>query len=529
MCIRDRVNTSDFATRATLFRVGGANPHNMETGTPVRLVPVAANDSVDKRLIRLPKGFDTNTKYYVIAPGKITQPEDYSAGGATAQFNDSQTFMLATSLENATAGNYIYSSETTSISPDIKIEVHQYLTDVNYDLHRYTCSLISSRVFETTTNHVFDTAINGVQVQQVFFYPLEENLVNGEAVGAALDTLPTKSSGDRLEIDRPYYVGRPATYTKNNEFSLYLTVQNAIDKQNAVQFNFPSGQSFHVFATKKRSPLGYDPAQQNWYLKTLATGNEIYDRITMSDASRGSLYVNKPPRTPDSFFYRADDTREKEDKTYKLRYVIPNYRDDVRDPLEGFAIRIRTDEKRKLLPQKLLLKPVAAGVQKDATFFEEGPSPRERLGVSAALTEYDPYNPVFAKRIEGTKTESNVSFTIQSAKTNADGYLEMTVFDHGLDLESLKAERFVTVKVGQPQGGNGNFVEGSTITWYGDYEGSATVHAWFGTENVEGGLQEFNYLILKNVVGELDFADNKQTFIRQTIAGQADVTAEVLD
>ena len=523
------VNTSDFATRATLFRVGGANPHNMETGTPVRLVPVAANDSVDKRLIRLPKGFDTNTKYYVIAPGKITQPEDYSAGGATAQFNDSQTFMLATSIENATAGNYIYSSETTSISPDIKIEVHQYLTDVNYDLHRYTCSLISSRVFETTTNHVFDTAINGVQVQQVFFYPLEENLVNGEAVGAALDTLPTKTSGDRLEINRPYYVGRPATYTKNNEFSLYLTVQNAIDKQNAVQFNFPSGQSFHVFATKKRSPLGYDPAQQNWYLKTLATGNEIYDRITMSDASRGSLYVNKPPRTPDSFFYRADDTREKEDKSYKLRYVIPNYRDDVRDPLEGFAIRIRTDEKRKLLPQKLLLKPVAQGVQKDATFFEEGPSPRERLGVSAALTEYDPYNPIYAKRIEGTKTESNVSFTIQSARTNDDGYLEMTVFDHGLDLESLKAERFVTVKVGQPQGGNGDFVEGSVVTWYGDYTGSATVHAWFGNENVEGGLQEFNYLILKGVQGELDFADNKQTFIRQTIAGQADVTAEVLD
>ena len=523
------VNTSDFATRATLFRVGGANPHNMETGTPVRLVPVAANDSVDKRLIRLPKGFDTNTKYYVIAPGKITQPEDYSAGGATAQFNDSQTFMLATSIENATAGNYIYSSETTSISPDIKIEVHQYLTDVNYDLHRYTCSLVSSRVFETTTNHVFDTAINGVQVQQVFFYPLEENLVNGEAVGAALDTLPTKTSGSRLEINRPYYVGRPATYTKNNEFSLYLSVQNAIDKQNAVQFNFPSGQSFHVFATKKRSPLGYDPVQSNWYLKTLESGNEIYQRITMSDASRGSLYVNKPPRTPDSFFYRADDTREKEDKTYKLRYVIPNYRDDVRDPLEGFAIRIRTDEKRKLLPQKLLLKPVASGVQKDATFFEEGPSPRERLGVSAALTEYDPYNPIFAKRIEGTKTESNVSFTIQSAKTNDDGYLEMTVFDHGLDLESLKAERFVTVKVGQPQGGNGDFVEGSVVTWYGDYTGSATVHAWFGNENVEGGLQEFNYLILKGVQGELDFADNKQTFIRQSIAGQADVTAEVLD
>ena len=528
------VNTASFAQRATLFRVSGSNPHNLETGTPVKLVPVPRKNpttglpvNVDKRVVRLPKGFDTNTKYYVIAPSKITSPFDYSAGGATAQFGDSQTFMLATSIENAAAGNYIYSSETNSIDPDIQIEVHQYLTDVDYDLHRYTCSLTSSRVFETTTNHVFDTAIAGVQVQQVFFYPLEENLVNGEAVGAALNTLPTKSNGSRLEINRFYYVGRPATYTTNNQFSLYLTVSDAINKQNAVQFNFPSGQSFHVFANRKRSPLGYDPAQSNWFLKSLETGNEIYQRITMSDASRGSLYVNKPPRTPDSFFYRADDTRKKDDKTYKLRYVIPNYRDDVRDPIEGFVIKIRTDEKRKLLPQRLLLKPVSANDQKDATFFEEGPTPRERLGVTGSLTEYDPYNPIFAKRIAGTNTASNVSFTIQSAK-KVGNYLEIVAFDHGLDVESLKAERFVTVKVGQPQGGNGEFIEGQKITWYGEYEGSAIVHSWFGTEPVEGGLQTFNYLILRAVEGQLDFNEKTQTFFRQRIAGQADVTAELL-
>ena len=532
------VNTATFAQRATLFRVSGSNPHNLETGTPVKLVPVPRKDpatglsvNVDKRLVRLPKGFSTNTKYYVIAPGKITAPFDYSAGGATAQFGDSQTFMLATSLENASAGNYIYSSETNSIDPDVQIEVHQYLTDVNYDLHRYTCSLVSSRVFQTTTNHIFDTAISGVQVQQVFFYPLEENLVNGVPVGAALNTLPTKSNGDRLEITRFYYVGRPATYTSNNQFSLYLSVNDAINKQNAVQFNYPSGQSFYVFANKKRSPLGYDPAQACWFLKTLQTGNEIYDRITMSDASRGSLYVNKPPRTPDSFFYRADDTRKKEDKVYKFRYVIPEYRDDVRDPIEGFVIKVRTDEKRKLVPQRLLLKPVSANDQKDATFFETGVQNPKRLGLPASSSQaavtYDPYNPTNRTRIEGTKTASNISFTIQSAKKVGD-YLELTVFDHGLDVESLKAERFVTVKVGQPQGGNGDFVEGQKITWYGEYEGSAIVHSWFGTEPVEGGLQEFNYLILRGVEGQLDFDEKTQTFFRQQIAGQADVTAELL-
>jgi len=533
--ISQLVNTSSFAQRATLFKVSGSNPHNLETGTPVRLVAVPRKDpstglpvNVDKRLVRLPKGFESNKNYYVIAPGKITSPYDYSAGGAVAQFNDTQSFMLATSIENATAGNYIYSSETNGIDPDVQIEVHQYLTNVQYDLHRYTARLTSSRVFETSTNNVFDTAYAGVQVQQVFFYPLEENLTNGEVDASALATLPSKTSGGRLETNRNYYVGRPATYTKNNQFSIYLTVSDAINRQNAVQFNYPSGEDFFVFANRKRSPIGYDPVQGGWFIRTLLQGNEIYQRLTLNDPSRGSSYVNKPPRTPDSFFYRADDTRKNDDRTYKFRYVIPNYRDDVRDPINGFAIKIRTDETRKLLPQRLLLKPVSANDQRDATFFQNGPSPRERIGVTGVLGTYDPYNPEIRKRIEGTKTESNISFTIQSAKIVEDGYMEMVVFDHGLDVESLKAQRFVTVKVAQPQGGNGNFIPEKRIRWYGEYTGTAVVHSWYGTEPVEGGTQTFNYLILKEVQGELDFDERTQTFFIQEIDGEADVIAELI-
>ena len=65
---------------------------------------------VDKRLIRLPNGFDTNTTYYVIAPGRSTQPVDYSG---TTYFNgsDATKLMLASSKENAAAGIYIYASE----------------------------------------------------------------------------------------------------------------------------------------------------------------------------------------------------------------------------------------------------------------------------------------------------------------------------------------------------------------------------------------------------------------------------------
>ena len=84
--------TSDLSQRSTLWTLDnwspgtatGSNPHNLETGTPVRLVPRPRWDKssnkyvdVDKRNVRLPNGFDTNELYYVIAPGRITKPEDY--------------------------------------------------------------------------------------------------------------------------------------------------------------------------------------------------------------------------------------------------------------------------------------------------------------------------------------------------------------------------------------------------------------------------------------------------------------------
>ena len=77
------VNTALLASRATVFTIdttglGPSNPHNFETGTPVRLVPRPRFDvttgkyvDVDKRLVRLPNGFETNRTYYVIAPVEL--------------------------------------------------------------------------------------------------------------------------------------------------------------------------------------------------------------------------------------------------------------------------------------------------------------------------------------------------------------------------------------------------------------------------------------------------------------------------
>ena len=52
-----------------------------------------------------------------------------------------------------------------------------------------------------------------------------------------------------------------------------------------------------------------------------------------------------------------------------MRYVVPSYLDTVRDPLNGFVIRTRTDDKRRLVPQRVLLKPIAGNPNPVAQFF----------------------------------------------------------------------------------------------------------------------------------------------------------------
>ena len=145
-------NTALLASRATVFTIdttgyGSPNAHDFETGTPVRLVPrprfnvnTGQYVEVDKRLVRLPNGFETNQTYYVIAPGRSTQPVDYSG---TTYFNgsDQTKLMLATSKENAAAGIYIYASETEVIDPDVEIDIYQFIVDEKYDLITYTCDL----------------------------------------------------------------------------------------------------------------------------------------------------------------------------------------------------------------------------------------------------------------------------------------------------------------------------------------------------------------------------------------------------
>jgi len=517
------LDTASLATRATLFKLteittSNTNPHNLETGTPVRLVPKALNDSVDKRLVRLPKGFDTNTKYYVIAPGRNTEPFDFSSyttfNGATST---QQALMLATSEENANAGIYIYSPETEAIDLNVVIEVHQYVQDMDYDLYQYKANIVngSNEVFETEGPHSFDKQASNTTPQKVFFRT---------GVDISSSTLPTRSTpsgGGTLPTNIEYYVRYvpPVTTTeaRNTKFTIHTSHIDAINGTNAVQFS-AAGTKFYVFCNKRRTPVRFDAEASiqdvdgnkgSWYIQTLSTDNTILERL------KTSVYADTTgkTRTTDTWFYRVNDDRTSSDRAYRIRYVIPK-EGNYRDPINGFVLKIRTDETRRLLPQKIVLKPVGA-----ANSFANVVKNGERLGLTTTeqktgsayntanpnfISQYDPYKDPYVG-----ETDNKISFSVQSAKKiNVDGsnYLQLTVFDVGIIDQALKTSLFTSVKVSTPQGGTGNFIANSAVTWSGANTGSATVHAWFPSHN---------YLILKNVTGSLDYSAFADTTFTQ--------------
>jgi len=529
--VASTLNTGGLAQRATLFALTEydsnglptSNPHQLETGTPVRLVPRGrAGVNVDKRVIRLPKGFDTNTVYYVIAPGRKTDPYDYSNIGS---FNGSnqQNLLLATSSENAAAGIYIYSSETDGIDPNVEIDVYQYVLDINYDLHQYQTKIAagSATILETDRPHAFDKPSTNVTPQLVFFRP------GSDIVGSSLPTLSSTFGGATISGKNLYYV----RYVTSTRFTIHETFANARDNINPISFQPGSTAVFYTFADKRRSPLRYDPkigtaaTDGCWYLETLSAGNTIIPRIKQSDYA-GRL------RTTDSYFERIEDSRSKEDRIYRLRYVVPKNLKTVRDPIRGFVLKVRTDEKRRLVPQRIILKPTSTGAD-TATLL--APVSGERLGLTLQeqlvlnpnfSSTYDPSSFGNPKRLE---TNSKVAFTIQSARKvliNNKNYLQLNVFDIGIDAEAYKTKLFTTVKISAPEGGNGTFVASvpnsnntNKVTWSGNCSGTAYVHGYFAYENNY-------YMILKDFAGNSTIDYDSVT---ATTFTQGSVTATLLE
>ena len=566
-------NTALLASRATVFTIdttgyGSTNAHDFETGTPVRLVPRPRFDTatgryvdVDKRLVRLPKGFDTNTIYYVIAPGRATQPVDYSG---TTYFNGGSgtqnKLMLATSKENAAAGIYIYAAETESIDPDVEIDLYQFIIDDKYDLHTYSCNLVNTVVggIETDIAHIFDKPSTATTPQKVFFRAIEGSELPDLSTTYATDpsvAITTGINAGKINPNVEFFV----RYQTSKIFTIHKTFADALANVTPIQFNNQNGP-FRVFANKKRSPMRFDPYfngadtdNGKWYLqcKDRITGEsdnsiiykEIFYRIFQPD------YSSKPTTT-DTWYERIDDTRVANERTYKLRYVIPKYIENARDPINGFVIKTRTDDTRKLVPQKLLLKPVFGNVY--GARFENPQQPGELIGYTKQnfefddtlneLNAYDPYRRPLTGENQDTdyraiaRFSSGIAATIQSGRYVEDDldpeikYLELTVFDHGVDTKNfpgLRNEIFTTVKISAPQGGS--FVSNKTqnitsnaIAFSGNSSGTAYIHGYY---NVEGD----HYLILKGISGAKGINSLEYSEFQNTRFTQGSVFADMLE
>ena len=562
--------SSDFASRSTLWTVditglGSNSPHQFETGTPVRLVPRPRFDvttgkyvDVDKRLVRLPNGFESNRVYYVIAPGRVTTPFNYAQATEFSGNAANNNLMLAESKENAAAGIYIFSSEADAIDPDVEIDMYQFVLDEKYDLHQYKVRLDSSVSGGIRTNvaHIFDVPYSNVVPQRVFFRATEGNdlpllatpfnndnstLYGGDTTAGVAD------SNGRLNPEYEFYVKYYANLNSPNKvLRIYKDFADAYNDADHITFISGQAEEFILYSSKKNAPLAFDPrftAYSNsptgrWYLKVKDTSSDnnalaIRQESILWRFQQADYLTSPPPKSDDAFYTREVDSRDKKDKVYRVRYTIPKYLDGVRDPINGFVLKTRTDNLRKLKPQKILLKP-APGTTKTDAFFENTRNAGERIGwtneqiIAQKGTDenaYDPYRlDTTGAGIDYKKTVTTltgkVNFTIQSGKfvdIDGDTFLELVVFDPTPDPEipSLNNEVFRTVKISAPQGGlfttnDTTSSVSNAVVWSGYSSGAAYIQAYFN-------VGSDHYLILKGngIDGNLIYSQYTNTRIAQ--------------
>ena len=171
--------------------------------------------------------------------------------------------------------------------------------------------------------------------KSVYKLRVNHELETGETVRLISDlgNLP-----ENIDPHRVYYA---ITTTVNSslagdEIQLASSFANS---QNAVFINSVSnGEEFDIVSRvsdKKPNdaghPIQYDATANQWFIHTSQTGNTIND---------GSIYNGADTANRDiSYILRNEDNRGLDDKTYKLRYVVPKELTNGKDPSDGFVLQ----------------------------------------------------------------------------------------------------------------------------------------------------------------------------------------------
>ena len=472
--------------RATIFSCPEA--HGLYTGTPVRLVPTRVNPNIGNELVRLPKGLEANTVYYVIAPGRHTAPVPPDQTFPTEDLN---TFLLAASEDDAAAGNAINIPE--ALNAGVQISMQQYIFDVNPTPFKYKVVNADPATNEFTleSSHVFDKGFATKAATPVFFRAKPGSQLPGG-----------------IDANKMYYAIYDNTAGNTNKLKVALSSALAI-QGGGVPYSFTSSgtvgvtnqDEVFIFSCNTRHPLKYDPEMTAspgrnglWYLNVLNTAqqpNQIYQRV-----STLAEYVNEEViTTSNTYIKRVNDRRREDDRIYRLRYVVPKEIDNVREPLLGYVLKVRTDENRRLRPQKIVLEAVDATTD-IPVFFGDSPTVDPASGDNLAIEADYNYDPYLTGNSKSLVSDCGIKFTIESARRkdiSGTDRIELTVFDHTINTNiaagtALASGTILTeVKLSSV---TGTFTLGLSVAWSGFSDSSEisgnlpVVHKVY----IEGGI-----------------------------------------
>ena len=497
--------------RATIFTCPEA--HGLYTGAPVRLVPKRTSPTVANELVRLPKGLIPNTIYYVIAPGRHTQPVPPDQ---TFPTEDPNTFLLAASEDDAAAGNAIHVPE--NLNAGVKIEMFQYIFDVLPTPYKYkiTNADPATNEFTVETPHVFDKGFATKAASGLFFRAKQGS------------QLPSGISPTKL-----YYVIYDNSDGNTIKFKVAESASLAT-QGGGVPHSFTSsgtvgvaGQDeVYVYSCNIRHPLRYDPEMTvnankdgQWYLSVLNTGsqqNEIYQRIS----SLADYVDEEIISTSNTYIKRINDRRREDDRIYRFRYVVPKEVDNVREPLLGYVLKIRTDENRRCRPQKVILEALDGSV--DMPTFYGGDATIDAGGNNLPIQSDYNYDPYITGNGKQLVTDSGVKFLVESARQKTVGginRIELTVVDHTINTSvaagTALASGTILTELKLTSTAGGDFTEGTSVAWSGFSDSSPisgqlpTVHKQY----IEGGD---TYVVLASdfsLVPYLKYSSGSNTII----------------
>ena len=143
---------------------------------------------------------------------------------------------------------------------------------------------------------------------------------------------------DGLDLDTKYFVIKTAD---NKQIKLAKSFNEAVAQTpNPIEDVNTVGGKLQIvsFVSDKLPgdpghPIQFDSSRSNWYIRVSQSGNTIWNAISTSNCA---VPLNVTSKT---FIQRKADTRNLEDRIYKIRYVIPKEFAAAKPPSAGYVLQ----------------------------------------------------------------------------------------------------------------------------------------------------------------------------------------------